>query len=148
MEKIYLDAQLRGRTGKEDAKKVRAKGLVPAALYKKSKETFHLLVNDRDLGKVLHTKAGENVILTLRVQEKEGKPKEKTVIIKEIQTHPIKDNIMHVDFGEISLTETIKVKVPLETKGEAVGAKADGGVLERILWELEVECLPTNIPSA
>ena len=75
------------------------------------------------------------------------KNKERIVVIKEIQRNPVKDSLVHVDFNEISLTETLKVKVPLAAKGEAVGVKQEGGVLQQVMWEVEVECLPTNIPD-
>jgi large subunit ribosomal protein L25 len=68
-------------------------------------------------------------------------------LIKEIQREPIRGLILHVDFNEISLTETLKVNVPLAAHGEAIGVKADGGTLEHVMWELQVECLPTNIPE-
>ncbi|MBU1006350.1 MAG: 50S ribosomal protein L25, partial [Candidatus Omnitrophica bacterium] len=70
-----------------------------------------------------------------------------TVVLKEVQKDPIKDCLLHVDFQEISLTETLKVNVPIAAKGEAIGVKQDGGVLQHILWEVEVQCLPTNIPE-
>ena len=69
------------------------------------------------------------------------------MLIKGIQLDPVKDEVIHVDFNEISLTEKIKVKVPIVDKGEAIGVKRDEGVLEHILWEVEVECLPTQIPQ-
>ena len=147
MEKIYLNVESRTKTGKEFSKKTRASGAVPAVLCKKGKPSASLLVNEKELFKSLHTKAGENVILTLKMKGEENKPSERTVIVKDVQYHPITDNIVHVDFNEISLTEVLKVKVPLSTKGEAVGVKAEGGVMERVLWELEIECLPVDIPG-
>ena len=71
----------------------------------------------------------------------------KTVLIKEIQRHPFKDIILHVDFMEISLSENIKIEVPVITKGEAAGVVKDKGVLEKLLWKIQVECLPTEIPE-
>ena len=110
------------------------------------KGALSLEISGDDLDDVLQTKAGENVIITLKISG-EGSPKDKTVLIKEIQREPIKDGILHVDFNEISLTETLKVNVPLASKGEAVGVKVDGGILEHVMWELQVECLPTDIPE-
>ena len=82
----------------------------------------------------------------MKVKGDAKKEKDKTVIIKEMQHHPLTGDILHVDFNQISLTQTIKVSVPLAVKGEAVGVK-EGGVLEHVLWELEVECLPREIPE-
>jgi large subunit ribosomal protein L25 len=146
MEKIILKSEARTGAGKKVAKDLRNKGLVPAVVYKGGKDALSLQLAGDALEAVLHTKAGENVIITLEIGG-EGKHKPKTVLIKEIQRDPIKNRILHVDFNEISLTETLKVNVPLSTHGECIGVKKDGGILEHIMWELQVECLPTAIPE-
>jgi len=145
MEKINLSASVRAQTGKSASSHLRKKGLIPAVVYKGGKKTIHVEVSVKELEGVLHTDAGENVIINLKISG-EGKKPDKTVIIKDIQHDPVKDDFLHVDFNEILLTEKIEVKVPVEVKGEAVGVK-DGGVLEHVLWELEVECLPMDIPE-
>jgi large subunit ribosomal protein L25 len=157
MEKIILKAEIRTAAGKKVAKDLRAKGFIPANVYKGSKGAVSLQVSADNLLAVLHTKAGENVIITLQISgagsAKESGAKrslsegDKTVVIKEIQREPIKDRIMHVDFNEISLTEALKVNVPLTSRGEPVGVKVDGGVLEHVIRELQVECLPAAIPE-
>ena len=146
MEKIILKAEVRTTVGKKAAKDIRAKGLIPANVYKGGKGAIGLQVAAGNLAEVLRTKAGENVIITLKISG-EGGAKDKTVLIKEIQREPIKDRILHVDFNEISLTEALKVNVPLVSRGEPVGVKIDGGVLEHVIRELQVECLPTAIPE-
>lgn len=146
MEKIVLKTEVRNDAGKKVAKDLRKTGLVPAVVYKGGKDALKLQLPADALDQVLHTKAGENVILTLEISGGE-KHKPKTVVIKEIQRDPIKNKVLHVDFNEISLTDTLKVNVPLTTHGEAIGVKKDGGVLEHIMWELQVECLPTAIPE-
>jgi large subunit ribosomal protein L25 len=146
MEKIVLKAQGRQLAGKKTAKDLRKKGLIPAVVYKGGKDALKLQVSGDELYEVLNTKAGENVIITLKISGEE-KAKDKTVVIKEIQREPVKDGILHVDFNEISLTETLKVNVPLASHGEAAGVKKDGGTLEHVMWELQVECLPTDIPE-
>jgi large subunit ribosomal protein L25 len=146
MEKVLLKATVRTLTGKRVAKDLRNKGLIPANVYKGGKGALSLEISGDDLDNVLQTKAGENVIITLKISG-ESSPKDRTVLIKEIQREPIKDGILHVDFNEISLTETLKVNVPLTSKGEAVGVKVDGGILEHVMWELQVECLPADIPE-
>ena len=162
MEKIILKAETRTATGKRVAKDLRIKGIIPANVYKSGKAAVSLQVLLGDLTEVLHTNAGENVIITLKISGEGGAnpstgsgsvpsdsrgTKDKTVVIKEIQREPIKDRIMHVDFNEISLTETLKVNVPLAARGEPAGVKVDGGVLEHVMRELQVECLPTAIPE-
>ncbi|MDD5428407.1 MAG: 50S ribosomal protein L25 [Candidatus Omnitrophica bacterium] len=146
MEKIILKAETRSGVGKKVAKDLRNKGLVPANVYKGGKGATSLQVAVTDLLSILHTKAGENVIITLKISGEDA-AKDKTVVIKEIQREPIKDQILHVDFNEISLTETLKVNVPLVSHGDPVGVKVDGGILEHIIRELQVECLPTAIPE-
>lgn len=147
MEKIILNAEVRSSTGKAAAKSLRRKDVIPAVVYKGGKEAIKLQLAVGALNEVLHTKAGENVIVTLKIADGANKTKDKTVLIKEIQREPIRGLILHVDFSEISLTETLKVNVPLAVRGEPVGVKADGGILEHVMWELQVECLPTNIPE-
>lgn len=148
MEKIQLNAEIREEAGKKSTKKVRRDGFVPAIVYKEGQETVNLKINEREILKALKTKAGANVLVNLKIAAgAKDKGKDRTVLIKEIQHHPIKDQILHVDFQEISLTEKMTFDVPLATKGEAEGVVKDGGVLEHILWELKVECLPTDIPA-
>jgi large subunit ribosomal protein L25 len=146
MDKVTLKAQVRTLTGKKVAKDLRNQGVVPANVYKGSKGAVSLQIAKIDLREVLSTKAGENVIITLKISG-DTAAKDRTVLIKEIQREPIMDEILHVDFNEISLTEMLKVNVPLASKGEPVGVKVEGGVLEHIMWELQVECLPTDIPE-
>jgi large subunit ribosomal protein L25 len=166
MEQVLLNAAMRKKTelGKRFATKLRKEGFVPAVVYKAGKETVSIAVNAKEFSKALHTSAGENVIIELKISDDGGrhknvqrpsadasvadaKPQSKTVIIKEIQHHPFKDDILHVDFNQIALDELIKVKVAIATKGEAIGVTKDGGILERIMWEVEIECLPTQIPE-
>jgi large subunit ribosomal protein L25 len=146
MDFVELKANLREEKGKELNKKLRHAGLVPGVVYKKGEASVSLKIDSKSLLKVLHTDAGENVIIKLFVEE-DKKKKERIVVIKEIQRDPVKDILVHLDLNEISLTETLKVKVPLTAKGEAIGVKQEGGVLQHVMWEVEVECLPTNIPD-
>lgn len=147
MEKVILKTEVRSASGKSSAKGLRKKNIIPAVVYKDGKDALKLQLLSGDLNEVLHTKAGENVIVTLKIASSDGKAKDKTVLIKEIQRDPVKGVILHVDFNEISLTESLKINVPLAAHGEPVGVKADGGTLEHVMWELQVECLPTNIPE-
>ena len=146
MEKVILKVETREGSGKKIAKDLRNKNLIPAVVYKGGKDAIKLQLAAADLVEVLHTKAGENVIVTLKIAGGDSKAKDKTVVIKEIQREPIKSRILHVDFNEISLTETLKVNVPLAAHGEPEGKK-EGGTLEHVMWELQVECLPTDIPE-
>ena len=139
-----MQAVFREQFGKTAVKKIRARKLIPAIVYGRQTKPLPVEVDYRAFEHVIHTKAGANVIISLKVSGKQ--PLDKTVIIKEIQHDPVNDKIEHVDFNVISLTEKIKVNVQLVTKGESLGIK-EGGVLDIIHHEIEVECLPTNIPE-
>lgn len=146
MEKVILKAEVRLASGKRIAKDLRKKNTIPAVVYKGGLDAMKLQLSVREFEHVLHTKAGENIIVTLKIAGSDKGLKDKTVLIKEIQREPIKDRILHVDFNEISLTETLKVNVPLAAHGEPEGKK-EGGTLEHVMWELQVECLPADIPE-
>lgn len=145
MEKIQLKAEIREEAGKKPAKKIRNEGFVPAVVYKEGEETVSLKINEKELAYVLRTKAGANVLIGLKIGG--DKSKERIVLIKEVQRHPIKEQILHVDLQEISLTDKLTVDVPLVTKGDAEGVVKEEGVLEHVLWEIKVECLPVDIPG-
>ena len=146
MEKILLKAMLRDEPGKSRCKQIRKQGAVPGVVYKGGDKGFNVQVDSKELWKAMHTEAGENAIITMDIGGGK-KNTEKTVMIKEIQQNPVNDKFIHVDFQEISLSEKLKVKVPVAVKGEAPGVKEDGGVFNLVLWEIEVECLPTAIPE-
>src|SRR3989338_1565222 len=104
MEEIVLKAQLRTKTGKESNKRLRTEGGIPAVVYKRGEGALALVLAQKDLSKALHTKAGENVVITLKIEGVSSKKEqEKTVIIKEVQHHPIRGDILHVDFNQIYL---------------------------------------------
>lgn len=151
MEKAYLDYFLREELGKNKLGVLRRTGFVPAVVYGKGKKTLSIKLDRSHLIKFMHTHhGGENMVIMLRVAsdgKKKDSQEEKAVLIKNIQYEPVKDSILHIDFNEISLTEAIAVKVPIESKGESEGVKKEGGVLTHVLWELEIECLPTQIPE-
>jgi large subunit ribosomal protein L25 len=146
MEKLILKALLREEKGKEACKHIRKIGQVPCVVYRGGKPATSIQVDMKDLWHTLHTEAGENAVITLDISGGEKNSK-KTVIVQETQTDPMNDKFLHVDFHEISLTEKIKVSVPLVLKGEAKGVAEEGGVLSQIVWEVEVECLPAAIPE-
>ncbi|MEI8175762.1 MAG: 50S ribosomal protein L25 [Candidatus Omnitrophota bacterium] len=149
MERVNLEIQLREEKGKQLVKKLRTAGFVPAVVYKGGGDNVSLKVNEREFIRLIGAKAGANVIINLKIASGAASAKgfkDKTVMIKEIQREPVKGRILHVDFNEISLTETLKVQVRVEPKGEPLGVK-EGGTLERVIREVEVECLPTAIPG-
>ncbi len=146
MEEIFLDAQLRQETGRGKVNDLRQAGFIPAVIYGEGAKSQAIKISGHQLIQLLHQHRLENAIINLKIDD-EKKQKPRSCIIKEIQYHPVRGNIVHVDFNEISLTKVIKVNVPVVAKGEPAGVKQDGGSLEHILWEIEVECLPTEIPK-
>ncbi len=144
MKTVPLKASQRSAVGKQEVKKIRAQKRIPAVVYGHGIKATSIDMSVDDFLRAIHTKAGENVVIQLAVSG--SKSFEKTVVIKEIQLDPVTDSIKHVDFNAISLTEKIKVKVPLHVKGEAPGLK-EGGILDVVHHEIEVECLPTQIPE-
>jgi large subunit ribosomal protein L25 len=146
MDELLLEAQLREEIGKNRSKALRHKGLIPAVVYSDGKESLSIKVSRSELLKLIHQHQIENAIITLKVKD-DKKKASRPCMIKEMQHDPVKGDILHIDLHEISLTKALKVNVPVATKGEATGIKADGGSLEHIMWEIEIECLPTDIPK-
>ncbi len=146
MEEIILDAELRQDVGKNKAKGLRQEGFVPAVVYKQGKDAEAIKLVNADLIRLLHQHRLENAVINLKIKN-DKRQKSRLCLVKEIQYDPIRGNIIHLDFNEVSLTKAIKVNVPIAVKGEPVGVKQEGGSLEQILWEVEVECLPTDIPK-
>jgi len=146
MEQIKLKVSVREERGKQAAKKLRQKGLVPGVVYHRGEESVAIVLPDKEISKIVRDAGGENILINLTI-DKDKKSKGRSVIIKEIQHDPVKRNILHVDFNEISLTEKIIVEVEVVAMGEPVGVKQEGGVLDHPLRELKVQCLPTDIPK-
>ncbi len=146
MEEIFLDAQIRTEIGRAKTKDLRESGFTPAVVYAGGKESLALKLSTSALLKLVHQHRLEGVVINLKVKD-DKKEKARPCLIKEIQYDPVHGDIIHVDLNEISLTKAIKVNVPVAAKGESVGVKQEGGSLEHILWEVEVECLPTDIPK-
>ena len=136
-----LTAERRADHGKGVARKLRAAGRVPAVLYGHGQETQALSVDAHDMFKVLHTSAGANVLVDLKVDKDEH-----LVLPREIQRNHIKGTIVHVDFLVVSRTETIQVNVEIVDIGEAPGVK-QGGVVDHHLREVLVECFPQDVPE-
>ena len=147
MEEIKLDAQVRNRIGSRKIRLVRSQNFVPAVVYGGKQQPTTIQVDRKAYERIMRLHRGESVLFHLNVLEGEKKLKDYSAIVKEEQLDPVRDRVLHIDFYRISLTEEIEVKVKIVARGEAVGVKQDGGSLEHGLWELDVICLPTKIPS-
>ncbi len=143
MEEIVLEAQIRSKHGKSEAKSLRREGFIPAVVYASGKESQSLKLNRRDFLHLIHQYHLESSVINLKIKGQRSR----SVLVKDLQYDPVKEEVIHIDFQEISLTSKIKVNVRVVAKGEPVGVKQDGGTLNHLLWELEIECLPTQIPE-
>lgn len=147
MEEIKLDVQVRKEVGSRRIRKVKRADLIPAIVYGGKKEPTSVKVDRRTYEGIMRHHQGQSVIFHLNVLEGDKKLRDYSVILKEEQHDPVQDHVLHIDFLRISLTEEIEVNVPVEYKGDAVGVRQDGGSLDQPIHELDVICLPTNIPQ-
>ena len=146
MDEIKLDVQIRDHLKKRQVKALRQNNLVPGVIYGGRHQPTHVKLDKQTFERIRRHHHGE-IILLLNIFEGEKKLGDFHAIVKEMQHHPVSDEVIHIDFKRISMTEKIEVKVPINAKGEAIGVKKDGGALEHVLWELTVECLPTQVPE-
>ncbi|MBC7341995.1 MAG: 50S ribosomal protein L25/general stress protein Ctc [Clostridia bacterium] len=147
---LELEAEERQITGKGPAGRLRRQGYVPGVLYGKEVGSLPIKVKARELEGMLG-RAGETTLIKVKVvpgeaEAKKAKPKEYTALIREIQRHPTKGVLSHVDLLQVSLREKIVVEVPVRLIGEPAGVK-EGGILQHGLREVEIECLPADLPE-
>lgn len=147
MEEIKLEVQLRDKVGTRKIKSIRRDDSVPAIVYGGEQDPTTIKLDRRTYEKIMRHHHGQSVVFHLNVMEGEKSLRDYSVIVKEEQHDPVSDKLIHIDFKRISLTELIEVTVPVESKGEADGVKNDGGSLDHAMWELDVICLPMNIPE-
>jgi large subunit ribosomal protein L25 len=143
MAEIVVNARNRADRGKNAARRLRREGMIPAVVYGGKGDAMAVSVDPKALNKVLRSEAGRNAILKLDIAEKGAT----SAILKSWQVDPIKENFLHADFYRIAMDVAIRVTVPVAVKGEARGVKVDAGILELVLREIEVECLPGDIPE-
>jgi large subunit ribosomal protein L25 len=144
--KVELKANKREELGKK-AKKLRRAGLIPAVIYGRKFKSLPISINTKDfVKKVIHSEAGHNLIFTLKITE-DGKGKSVPVITHRLQRDPLTDDIIHLDLMHIVMDEAIKTTVPVELEGVPIGVKEDGGVLVHGIRDIEVKCLPGDIPD-
>ena len=145
MELLELKTNLRSSVGSSPARELRRKGKIPAVLYGPETEPILLSVNISDFEQAMKKGTSSQVLFSLVIQN--GKTNKKTVMIKELQIHPVSRNFLHVDFYEIDMNRKINVKVPVTIKGKSKGLEL-GGTLQILRRELEVLCLPLKVPES
>lgn len=142
LETNVLEAQPREAGTKNDARRVRREGKIPAVVYGAGKESLAISVDPRVVKRILNSETGHNTIFDLTMDGDKTK-----AMIVDWQYEPIKGNLLHIDLKRIALDKVLKVSVPIFLVGESAGVKQEGGIMEQMLREVEVECLPGDIPN-
>src|SRR3954451_4197148 len=142
LETNVLEAQPREAGTKNDARRVRREGKIPAIVYGAGKDSLSISVDPRQVTRILHSETGHNTIFDLTLAGERTK-----AMIVDWQYEPIKGNLLHIDLKRIALDKVLRVNVPVFLVGEAAGVKQEGGIMEQMLREVEIECLPGDIPS-
>jgi large subunit ribosomal protein L25 len=142
MPEIVVSARNRSEKGKNVNRRLRAQGLIPGVLYGARMDAVPVAVSPKEIGSILRSASGANTLFDLDLGGNRRK-----VILKEFQVEPIKGRLLHADFYEVALDQTLEVDVHVEVHGVPVGVKVQGGVLDIVTRELRVECLPTDIPE-
>jgi large subunit ribosomal protein L25 len=139
-----VEAQPRPDTsrGKNEARRLRAGGRVPGVLYGAKKQTVAVSLDPKQITRILHSESGHNTIFEVQTSGEKDR-----VMIVDWQYDPMHGKLLHIDLKRIAMDEKIRVKVPIHLVGEAEGVKSQGGILDQVLREVEVECLPGDIPS-
>ena len=141
---ITVTAEVRASRGKNEARRTRREGQIPAVVYGAYKDAVSVSVNPREILKIVRSSTGYNTIFNLAIQGGETTP----VMVVDQQLDPLKGTLLHADLKRIDLTKRIRITVPVHTSGEPAGVKLQGGLLEVISRAIEIECLPDEIPES
>ena len=139
---LMVKSERREIFGKNASRRIRREGKLPAVFYGSHVETVPLTLQNKDILRILKSEAGENTIFKVTYDSEK-----KDAMIKEIQTDPVTNEVLHVDLIQIAMDKTIEVEVPVVLVGEAVGVKTEGGFVDFVTREVGIECLPKNIPE-
>jgi large subunit ribosomal protein L25 len=142
-DKSLLEAHPREAGTKNDARRVRREGKIPAVVYGAGKNALTVSVDPRQVSRILHSETGHNTVFDLAMDGERTK-----AMIVDWQYEPIKGSLLHIDLKRIAMDQKLRVNIPIELVGEPAGVKQQGGILEQIAREVEVECLPGDIPNA
>ena len=142
-EAFTVEGKVRQERGKNAARRTRKTGMVPAVLYGGRKDSVALSVNAKQVSKILRSDTGRNTIFTVRVAQ----GAEEKAMMKDWQVDPFTGSLLHVDMLRVAMDVRMRVHVPVHTFGEAQGVKLQGGIFEMVTREVEIECLPSDIPE-
>jgi len=141
-EKVNVKAQGRDGRGKNEARRLRKSGSIPAIVYGAGKAPVPVSVDPKQIFRILKSDSGHNTIFDLELNGEATK-----AMVVDWQTEPIKGSLLHIDLKRIAMDKKLTVTVPIVLKGEAYGVKTEGGIMEQVLREVEIECLPADIPA-
>ncbi len=142
MERATLNVEKRDKAGKGVARTLRRQGMIPAVIYRGGNST-PISISKKAMAEFIGATAGEHTVVNLKFSDGGSK----LAILKEYQKDPVMGDILHTDFFEVSLTEKVNVNVRIVTQGESIGVKRDNGILQNLLREIEIKCLPDKIPG-
>lgn len=141
---VKLKAERRSATGRSAARKLKARGVIPAVIYGAKDKPQPLQLSERDINAMLSHASGENILVELEI---DGDQSGRLALVQEIQHSPVRGDVLHIDFHAVSMDEKIHAEVPVETIGTANGVKNFSGLLEQNLRALAIECLPRDLPD-
>jgi large subunit ribosomal protein L25 len=142
MPEFVVPAESRSETGKNVNRRLRSRGMIPGVVYGTGKAAVPVAVSPKEIGAILKSASGENTLFDLDLGGSRRK-----VILKEFQREPLRGQLLHADFYEVALDKVLQVKVHVELEGLPVGVKLQGGIVDFVTRELELECLPADIPA-
>lgn len=137
-----VEAKIREASDKNAARRLRTTGMIPAVLYGAKKDPRAIAVDPKQILKILHSSSGHNTIFDINLEGEQAK-----AMVVDWQYEPLKGSLLHVDLKRIAMDQKMRLSVPVHIQGEAKGAKEAGGLLDLVLREIQIECLPTDIPS-
>lgn len=141
MSNLVVEAETRTELGKNANRRLRANGLIPGVVYGRSTESISVSVNPKKIFSIIHSDTGQNTIFKLELNSKKL-----NVLIRDLQIDPVRGHLLHADFQTIAMDEARVFAIPLDPQGEAEGVK-EGGILDIVVREIEVECLPADVPD-
>jgi large subunit ribosomal protein L25 len=144
---VKLSAKPRSHVGRNSVKQLRSRGAVPANVYGPKSAPSNLEISTKEINHLLSHAMGENILVELEIDHGTQTTKHLS-LIQEVQHHAVRGDVLHVDFLEVSMDELIHTEVSIEPIGEAIGVKSYGGLLEQLLRQITIECLPKDLPEA
>ncbi len=145
MKSVSLNATARMLGRRAGAKKLRSEGRIPAVIYGRQAKPQKLELKAREMEDLIHHSVSENLLVDLAVKD-DSRPK-RLALVQEVQHHPLSGKVLHVDFHEVAEDEKVTIMVPVDTIGEAIGVKTEGGVLEHVLFKIKARGLPKDLPE-